>query len=449
MKMKKVLICSPSHAVYGGVETIVADLCRHLPTFGWQAILGLGKGGRFNDVERYRKAYPDLPALDIDGVRGTRQARWEGLREAIRAVRPDVVLIARVFDAYPVVSALKQRRGAPRLAVTIQAYEPHYLIDAWLYRQHIDLCVTSGEMLRKAVVGWSGLPEERVFNIPGGVRSPSVPVFSRSPGDVLRLGYVGRLDSWQKRIRDLIVLLELLEGSAFPYRLDVVGTGPVEAELRSRLSRLVNAGRVSFHGWLPRETLYQNIYPVLDCLVHFAHTEGVTIAPREAMTHGVVPVISRFVGLSVERHFFHEVNALTFPVGDVAAAAACVRRLFTEPRLLRRLSENAMQSQSGRYSFEGATSAWAEALDRCLVEPTRTGKLPKVPFPPDGRLTRLGVSPWMAQRVRDLLGRRHRHTDPGSEWPTGSGVGNRETVDSILRFAAEVDTARAETTILS
>ena len=446
---RRLLICSPSHAIYGGVESIVADLCRHLPAFGWDAILGLGKGGRFNDVERYREAYPDLPVVEIDGARGTRQARQEALLTAIRAVKPDIVLIARIFDAYQVVSALKRRRGAPRLAVTIQAYEPHYLSDARLFQRHIDLCVTSGEMLRRASVEWAGLPEERVVSVPGGVRAPEVRVSPREGGDVLRLGYVGRLDPGQKRIGDLVALLEIFERWSLRYRMEIVGTGPAEAELQGRLARLVEAGRVSFRGWLTGHALYHKIYPELDCLVHFAHTEGVTIAPREAMAHGVVPVVSRFIGLAVEGQFADKLNALTFPVGDIEAAAACVRRLFEEPGLLRRLSGNAMQSQRGRYSAEGAMRAWAEAFARCLEQPVRTGDLPSVPLPADGRLTRSGVPPWLAQRVRDLLGRRHDHTDPGSEWPTGSGLMTQEAADSIRRFGESLEAACAEPTILA
>ena len=38
----------------------------------------------------------------------------------------------------------------------------------------------------------------------------------------------------------------------------------------------------------------------LDCLLNFSPTEGVTIAPREGLVHGVVPVLSRFPGLVAE-----------------------------------------------------------------------------------------------------------------------------------------------------
>jgi glycosyltransferase involved in cell wall biosynthesis len=357
----------------------------------------------------------------------------------ISEVRPDVVLIARLFDAYQVVVEMKRRWTRPRLAVTVQAYEPHYLFDARLYREHIDLCVTSGEMIRDAAVSWSGLPRDRVVSIPGGVRAPSASPTPRTPGPVLRLGYVGRLDANQKRIFDLVPLLELLDTVGLKYSMEIVGTGPAAAELAGRLGRQIGSGRVLLSGWQTGWKLYAEIFPRLDVLVHLAFTEGVTIAPREAMAHGVVPVVSEFIGLRREGHFLGEVNALTFPVGDVGAAANCIRRLAEEPGLLERLSAAAMQSQGGVYSLDGATAAWARALTDCLATPARSGFLAMPSFAPDGRLARCGVPAWLAQRVRDLCGRRHEHGDPGSEWPTGSSLMTEATAGELWRFAEQTE----------
>jgi hypothetical protein len=85
--------------------------------------------------------------------------------------------------------------------------------------------------------------------------------------------------------------------------------------------------------------------------------------------------------------------------------------------------------------------AWAEALDNCLERSPATGPVPKLDKPADGRLTRMGLSPAMAQRIRDLFGRQYEHTDPGSEWPTGSGLITSEAVDEIMRFAVDYETS--------
>jgi glycosyltransferase involved in cell wall biosynthesis len=436
---KKVLICSPSHTIHGGVETIIDDLCRELPARGWKPLVALGKGSRFNDVEAYSRAHADLPAVEIDGTKGTRPGRLEALAKLVEEYQPGIVISARIFDAYEAVSRLKQQRRAPRLAVMVRGYEPHYLFDARLYKDNIDLCVVDGNLLATACLNWAGLNPDRVVSIPGGIRAPKVPVHPRTAGNTLRIGYVGRLAQSDKRALDIVPFVRSLDEMGLAYSLSIVGEGPEEAELRERLQSQVLDGLVSFSGWKDNDELYESVYPGLDCFVNFSPAEGVTISGREAMVHGVVPVMSRFIGLKTEGQYVHDLNSLTFPVGDVEAAAANVVRLASEPGLLRRLSENAARSQTGKYTFAGAMDAWAEALDRCLEQPPMIGPVPKLNLSADGRLTRMGFSPRTAQRLRDSLRRQYVHDDPGSEWPNGSGLMTPGAAAEIMRFASDYE----------
>ena len=88
--MNTVLICSPSSSLHGGVENIIKDLCNELPARGWKATLALGRGTCFNNVDAYRKEYPDLPIIEIDGTGGTRDSRLESLTNVITRERPDI-----------------------------------------------------------------------------------------------------------------------------------------------------------------------------------------------------------------------------------------------------------------------------------------------------------------------------------------------------------------------
>jgi len=437
--LKKLLICTQSYALHGGVENIVNDLCLKLPQRGWETLLALGKGACYNDVERYRNQYPNVPIVEIDGVKGTRQSRVESLVKVIQKVKPDIVLSARLFDAYAAINKLKKHNRRIYFAVTIQAYEPPYFYDINLFRKTVDLCITSGNMIKQGIIHQSKLPANIVVSIPGGVRSPKKNVKQRSLGKILRIGYVGRLEQEQKRISDLFPLLQELDLQQFSYQIDIVGTGPAEDKLREKLKHWINIGRVIFHGWQQQHELYNKFYPAMDCLVHFAHTEGVTIAPREAMAHGVVPIISQFTGLKAEGHFLHNINALTFPVGNIDVAAENIQRLVTEPELMKNLSSNAIQSQTGKYSFEGSMDTWAQALDECIKRPPMPEMKMKPNLPPDGRLTQYGLSPWLAQRIRDFCGKRFIHSDSGSEWPTQSGLMTENFKTNILRFAIEYE----------
>ena len=425
--MTRVFICTPTHAVHGGVERILQSLAAQLPRRQFDVTFGLAKGPRFHDPEEFRRALPPIVGVDIDGGSGTAYGRRRALTKAVTAADPDVVLIARMFDAYPVCGALKRSGHRLRLAVTVQGYEPEYVVDLARYADFVDLCIASGELVAGAVKRFTSIPASCVRNIPGGVAPP---LRRREAKDgPLRVGYVGRLEQVQKRARDLPLLVTELERRRIAFACEVAGEGSVAAELRKRMPS------ARFHGWLSTNELYERVYPEIDVLVHFAEWEGVTIAPREAMVHGVVPVVSRFTGLQAEGQFLDGVNSLTFPVGDVAAAAHCIERLHGDPALLERLSRAARASQDGIRSEQGAADAWAEAFRDALGRSPRVGAvLPALPRD-HGLLERLGIPASIAEIVRKRRGR--RHADPGSEWPHWSGVRDEELMHQVDAFGRE------------
>jgi glycosyltransferase involved in cell wall biosynthesis len=416
----RLFIATPSYYLGGGVERILEALARHLPSRGIEVVAGLAKGARFHDPDRFRRAFPEMRTIDIDGTSGTTYGRRRGLRRAILEADPDVVLNARLFDAYPACAELKREGHRLRLATTVQAYEADFLVDLARYAAFVDCAIASGELIARAVRRFTSV--EHVMSIPGGVAPPRR---TRSPHpSPLRIGYVGRLEQVQKRILDLPLLAEELVRRNVPFTIRVAGTGSAADELRARMPQ------AQFEGWVAVDELYERVYPGLDVFVHFAEWEGLTIAPREAMVHGVVPVVSRFTGAE---DFVDGVNALTFPAGDIGAAADCVERLHRDRALLEQLSAAARTSQHGVRSEQGAIDAWAAMLHGTLARPSRIGaSLPAAPAD-DGLLTRLGVPPRVAEIVRRV--RRREHGDPGSEWPHWSGQHDVELERAVTEFA--------------
>jgi glycosyltransferase involved in cell wall biosynthesis len=426
---KRLFIATPTHSLAGGVERILESLATHLPARGFEVIFGLARGARFHDPSRFLNAFPQVRGVELDARSGTTFARRRALRRALIEVDPDVVLGARLFDVYPAAAALKTEGHRLRLTTTLQAYEPEYFVDLARYAALVDFCVTSGNLIAEAVELFTSIPAERLRSIPGGVAAPKRYVV-HDEASPIRIGYVGRLDETQKRALDLAQLVGELERRGIAFDCVVAGSGSVEDELRRRLPR------VNFQGWLKSGALYEAVYPEIDVLVHFAAWEGITIAPREAMAHGVVPVISQFVGLAAEGQFLHERNALTFPVGDVTAAADAVERLDRDRRLLADLSAEARQSQSGIRSEFGAADAWAESFRKALALPQRTGAIPQPPSD-HGRLSNMRFPDGVAEVFRAL--RRRRHESPGAEWPHWSGVRDEALEHALEQFAKTGD----------
>jgi glycosyltransferase involved in cell wall biosynthesis len=414
----RLFVCTPTHYLQGGVERILESLATHLPAHGFDVVFGFAKGARFHDPERFRAAFPVMRGVDVDGTSGTAYGRRRALRRAILDVDPDVVLIARMFDAYPVCAELKARGHRLRLAVTIQAYEDDFFYDLARWREFVDVCVTSGERIASTVRMLTDVP---VMSIPGGVAPARR--FRVAHDGPLRIGYVGRVVQLQKRILDLPLLARELQRRGVPFKCVVAGDGTELSALREQLPD------AQYLGWLSTDELYARVYPELDVLVHFAEWEGMTIAPREAMAHGVVPVVSRFIGAE---DFVEEVNSLTFPVGDVRAAADAIERLHRDRALLERLSHEARSSQTGIRSEIGAIEAWASAFREAVARPARVGaSLPEAPRD-HGLLSRAGVPDALAELVRRV--RKRGHGEAGSEWPHWSGVRD-EDVANRLRSA--------------
>ena len=368
-----------------------------------------------------------------------RDARLASLRRTISRVGPDVVLSMRVFDAYEAVAGFKQRNlnDAPRLAIGVRAFEAPYISDVRRCRQNIDLCVTSGELIAEACRTIGKLEPSRVVSIGGGVRSPVKNVCPRTPSGTIQLLYAGRLEQHQKRCLDLIPLVNGLQAAGIDFALDVCGAGPEEQTLRTNLQDVIQSGVVRMHGWVTQEQLYENFYPVADCFVHLAAWEGVTISPREAMAHGCVPVISEFTGIHVEQQFRHQHNSLLFPVGRPQVAVERICELCTSAGLMRHLSENAMKSQTGKYSFDGALNAWRTAFEGCLQATPQFGPFPSVPEHLSGRLSQWGVPTSAQLLIRRLLNRPVSHSAAGSEWPTASGLMTAAEEREIVAFAEQ------------
>ena len=446
--MPRLLIISRSHNPLGGADRIISDLCRHLPALGWETILGLTRGASFDDPAKYLAVHAGLEAVDIDGTLGTRPQRVRSLSRTICSLKPDIVLGMRVFDLVEAVHHVKKKFGsqAPRLVWGVRAFEPPFIHDAHQFKANIDYFVTSGRLIADVLHRFAGVPCERIASIAGGVTPPIIePVPCSRQSKPVRLLYAGRLEQAQKRVRDLIPLVQHLRHHDISFHLDICGAGPEEDFLRQSLEVEVMRGAVEFHGWVSRDELYRKFYPGADIFLHLAGWEGVTISPREAMAHGVVPVISEFLGIYSERHFLHGINSLIFPVGDIEAAAAHIATLVSRPDLIARLSSNAITSQADRYSFDGALVAWRDVFDACLSLPVKMG-LPRFPQERmDGRLSRWGLPTSWQSNLRTWLRVPVRHCDPGSEWPTHSATISMETQKAIMRFASllEAESLRA------
>ncbi len=149
---------------------------------------------------------------------------------------------------------------------------------------------------------------------------------------------VGRLVYYKGLATAIDALAEL------PGRLLIVGTGPLERDLRARAVARGVADRINWVGYADPDKLV-GAYRAATALwfPSNARSEGFGLVQVEAMASGC-PVINTAIPHSgvawVSRH---DDTGLTIPVGDSASLAAASRRLLDEPGLRDRLAARAVE----------------------------------------------------------------------------------------------------------
>ncbi len=146
--------------------------------------------------------------------------------------------------------------------------------------------------------------------------------------------------------------------------LDLVGGGPVEAEIRKLVEDLKLPG-VNFTGVASRSEIGE-CYNRADIFVNASWLDNMPVSIIEAFAAGtpVVTTAPESIPYLVE----HERTGLLSPVGDAEALAANVIRLLCEPALARWLAENA-HLDSQQYTWEVVREQWLK-IYRGLVNHT-------------------------------------------------------------------------------
>jgi glycosyltransferase involved in cell wall biosynthesis len=148
-------------------------------------------------------------------------------------------------------------------------------------------------------------------------------------------------------------------------RLDLVGKGPTEAEIRA-LVRDLNVSEVHFRGVASRGEIGR-FYDEADIFINASWLDNMPVSIQEAFACGM-PVVST-AAESIPYFVEHERTGLLSEVGNVQALAENVIRLLRNPELATRLASNAYR-QAEAYRWPQVRGEWLEIYDS--VNPCRT-----------------------------------------------------------------------------
>jgi len=142
-----------------------------------------------------------------------------------------------------------------------------------------------------------------------------------------------------------------------PGRLVIVGTGPLESELREQAKRKGVLDRIEWKTNLGQQELIA-LYHAATALwfPSVAKSEGFGLVQVEAMAAGCPVINTDIPGSGVSWVSQDEVSGLTVPVGDSYRFAEAARNLFENKALRERLSQGAIER--AKSEFDSRTMAY-------------------------------------------------------------------------------------------
>jgi rhamnosyl/mannosyltransferase len=218
-------------------------------------------------------------------------------------------------------------------------------IHSWFLQrlfEYSDLIVVTSEPMVKNYPGLN-LVQEKIKVIPSGVRKPELG-FERDYNSFTHCLFVGRLVSY----KGIKYLLEALKGTDI--KLVIVGTGPLEKDLRYQAERLGIADKIIWEGSVKEiDTAYKTASIFILPSIGINETMGLVQA--EAMAYGL-PVINTSLPTGVPWVARDGIEAITVHPKDISSLRAAILKLQKDATLRAHLGMRGEQRYKDIFTIE-------------------------------------------------------------------------------------------------
>ncbi|MCZ6602625.1 MAG: glycosyltransferase, partial [Planctomycetota bacterium] len=236
-----------------------------------------------------------------------------------------------------------------------------------------DIVMTASEAIRDDYIKEQGLGSEKFEVIPHGLAGPFAPprsVEEKEDGDREGpiIGCVANFN-WRKDHPTLLQAFRAVCKKIPTAKLQLVGAGPLEIELREEVERSEVRDKVEFLGSRSdaREVMRQ-----FDVLVLPSRTEGFGRVLLEGMAAGV-PIVSTSVG-GIPEVISNDLTGILVRPGSSEAMAGAILHVLTEPAESRRLVTNARNDLRDRFSLESVVTRYRQIVG---IDPSPEPSTPK------------------------------------------------------------------------
>jgi glycosyltransferase involved in cell wall biosynthesis len=270
---------------------------------------------------------------------------------------PQVPLVVAFYFFAP-----KWFTGEPGPGLMFTAYRPFQMYMLRRIMAEAEVILTTVEPDRELLISQGRRPES-VFAVLGGVDLSIPRSVPEPPQKTFDAVFISRLHP-QKGPMELLDVWKLLVARKPDARLAMIGSGPLEGQLKSKAERLALTKNVEFFGFRDGVEKYK-IIKASKVVVYPAVYEVGGMASAEALVCGL-PGVS--FDLPPLRRYYPR-GWLKAPPGDFAGLADCIYRLVTDEQLYKKTSAEALAAGL-EWDWNVRAKAVLDAIERGIATPS-------------------------------------------------------------------------------
>ena len=263
------------------------------------------------------------------------------------------------------------------------AFDHGYKITVSCYSRLTAIVATTPKQIQDLTIKYGAEPG-RIRLIPNGIDPVAFDAAAkkkRGDGQVLRLGFLGRLEH-QKGVLLLPEIVRILKRKGIVFKLSIAGKGVHGKVLERKLKPFIAEKNVELVGPILPQSV-PDFLGNIDVFLFPSRIEGCPNALLEGIMAGCVPVVSQIEGIT---DFIIRDGRTGFvcPMDDCEAFAERIADLASDRGRLQQMAARAAAEARERFSQERAAKEYAQLIEEIMQAPPPTWTpLPWSAFQPD------------------------------------------------------------------
>lgn len=301
----------------------------------------------------------DTTIFDYQEIKGDVERIWNGVAEMVMYL-PCIVVCNFPFQMFE--AACMAKEMYPELVKVIAVIHSDDRVYYDVYeknKKNIDEVLVVSSKIEDTILE-KGFCREKVHKIQWNI--PCKEKLERSyskKGELLRLGYAGRITTELKRVDRFLLLAKSLQKRGIPFVIELAGIGPYEEQLQREINKQQLEEVIKLVGYLPRERIPE-FWERQDIMVSCSDIEGHSISQEEAMASGAVPVV--FDTSGARDDVIDGYHGYVLPVGEVHAMADKIEILYQDRDLLEKMGNRSYLSMKEKKKQSNMMQLWEELL---------------------------------------------------------------------------------------